>query len=171
MFKKLFFFISICFGFLLFSQEIIVSEFDSINGGFLSFSMENKVEELLDGKVKSNCSGARNNVIQHIDENGSVVPVSGIPSNDPCKTSPKILGYKIQIFRSNDRNKADDLKEEAYKKFNDLFPELGYSKPTYRVFLGNYFTKSSASTDLARVRKIYKGAFLVQWRVWCRSAK
>ena len=81
------------------------------------------------------------------------------------------MGYKIQVFHSNNRNGAENILKEAKDKFPYLSPEIAYTKPTYRVLLGNYFTKKSGSVDLSSVRKQFTGAFLVQWRVWCRKAK
>lgn len=90
---------------------------------------------------------------------------------DPCAQNQKVMGYKIQVMYTKDRNAANRVQSEFGRNYPYLVPEMVYTRPDYRVMAGDYFTKRSAAMDLASVKKKYPGAFLVQWRVWCRKAK
>ncbi|MDD3772764.1 MAG: SPOR domain-containing protein, partial [Weeksellaceae bacterium] len=53
----------------------------------------------------------------------------------------------------------------------DMTPELIYASPDYRILVGDYFTRQSASDDLRKIQRNYPGAFAIQYRIWCRKAK
>lgn len=89
---------------------------------------------------------------------------------DKCVSQQKIMGYKIQILYTKDRNAAEKVKNHFAKTFPSLTPELIYAAPDYRILVGDYFTRQSASSDLKRIQRTYPSAFAVQWRVWCRKA-
>lgn len=141
-----------------------ISVVDTISGG--SYRMDNSlgIDSLVQKTVKAKCYKP----VVKVEESKEDEPKENF---DPCARNPKVMGYKIQIMYTKDRNAANRSQAEFGRNFPTLVPEMVYTRPDYRVMAGDYFTKRSAAMDLAQVKKKYPGAFLVQWRVWCRKAK
>jgi len=131
---------------------------DSVKGGGLSINMDKKLAQMMKGKEKLVCNKTIYN------------PPKKLTPADKCATQQKIMGYKIQIFYTKDRDAANQMKNDFSRQFPGLTPELIYASPDYRILVGDYFTRQSASSDLRRIQRTYPGAFPVQWRVWCRKA-
>jgi len=131
---------------------------DSENDSGLSINMDKKLAQIMKGKEKLVCNKTLYNL-----------PKKLTPA-DKCATQQKIMGYKIQIFYTKDREAANQMKNDFSKQFPGLTPELIYASPDYRVLVGDYFTRQSASSDLRRIQRTYSAAFPVQWRIWCRKA-
>jgi len=89
---------------------------------------------------------------------------------EKCATQQKIMGYKIQVLYTKDRNAAEKVKNHFAKNFPSLTVELRYNAPDYKILVGDYFTKQSASSDLKRIQRTYPSAFSIQDRIWCRKA-
>ncbi|MXV37555.1 hypothetical protein GO491_02510 [Flavobacteriaceae bacterium Ap0902] len=135
---------------------------DTISGGSYTIVVNEMIESLVQKTTKAKCAQPTT----------SNVPENNSPSNfDPCANSQKVLGYKIQIMYTKDRNAATKARADFARNFPTLVPEMVYTQPDYRVMAGDYFTKKSAARDLSMVKREYPGAFLVQWRVWCRKAQ
>lgn len=150
----------------LFSLPFAISQItvqDSVSGGSYYIQGNPAIDSLIMNTVKAKC----------------LKPVTSIEdlkaeeeeNFDPCAQNPKVMGYKIQIMYTKDRNAANRAQADFAKNFPSLVPEMVYTRPDYRVMAGDYFTKRSAAMDLSEVKRKYPGAFLVQWRVWCRKAK
>jgi hypothetical protein len=75
----------------------------------------------------------------------------------------EVLGYRIQIFSSNDRFEAEEIKSKAHilRSRMGLNPELVYDQPIYRVQVGYYISRAEALSDLLKVRKEYPTATLI----------
>ena len=131
---------------------------DSISGGEANIILDKKLENILRAKEKSVC--VRN----------EPKPPTLLSPADRCAKQQKIMGYKIQIFYTKDRNAANKVMDDFRKSHPNLTPELIYASPDYRILVGDYFTRASASNDLRSIKRIYAGAFPVQYRVWCRKA-
>jgi hypothetical protein len=127
-------------------------------GGEFSVNMDKKIATILKSKEKSVCNQA------------IYTPPKKLTAADKCATQQKIMGYKIQIFYTKDRDAANKVKDDFANSFPGLTPELIYASPDYRILVGDYFTRQSASSDLRRIQRSYPAAFPVQWRVWCRKA-
>ena len=157
--RHLLFLFLFVFGLPLVMGQISVQ--DSLSGGSYNLNVNSAIESLVQKSIKDKC----------------YKPVVEVESNedrenfDPCAQNPKVMGYKIQIMYTKDRNAANRAQSDFAKNFPSLVPEMVYTRPDYRVMVGDYFTKRSAGMDLASVKRKYPGAFLVQWRVWCRKAK
>jgi len=131
---------------------------DGIRGGEFSMKMDTKIAQILKEKQKNVCNKTLYN------------PPKKLTAADKCATQQKIMGYKIQIFYTKDRDAANTVKNDFIRQFPSLTPELIYAAPDYRILVGDYFTRQSASSDLRKIQRIYPAAFPVQWRVWCRKA-
>lgn len=156
--KHLFFLISIFLGLSFSFGQISVQ--DSVSGGSYHVSGNPEIQDLIQKSIVSKCTNPQHSEVEVDLENF-----------DPCAQNPKVMGYKIQIMYTKDRNLANRAQADFAEKFSSLVPELVYTRPDYRVIAGDYFTKRSAASDLAMVKREYPGAFLIQWRVWCRRAK
>lgn len=140
-------------------QELNVWSFtDTISGGESNIVLDKELENLLKSKEKDVC---------YREPPKAPKPLS--PA-DKCAKQQKIQGYKIQIFYSKDRNAAEKVRADFSRNFPNLTPELIYASPDYRILVGDYFTRASASSDLRKIKRSYPAAFPVQWRVWCRKA-
>lgn len=131
---------------------------DSISGGSLTMILAPELEELLKTKEAEECKRA------------AYEPPRKLSPADKCATQQKIMGYKIQIFYTKDRQAAEKVKDDFSNQHPDMTPELIYASPDYRILVGDYFTRETARADLRRIQRKYPGAFTVQWRVWCRKA-
>ncbi|MDG4949982.1 SPOR domain-containing protein [Weeksellaceae bacterium KMM 9724] len=157
--RHLLFLFLFVFGLPLVMGQISVK--DSLSGGSYNLNVNSAIDSLVQKTVKAKCYKP---VVE-------VKPDEDRENFDPCAQNPKVMGYKIQIMYTKDRNAANRAQADFAKNFPSLVPEMVYTRPDYRVMVGDYFTKRSAGMDLASVKKKYPGAFLVQWRVWCRKAK
>lgn len=131
---------------------------DSISGGVANIILDKQLENLIRAKEKSVC-------VRDTPKQPTII--------DPatrCAKQNKIMGYKIQIFYTKDRNAANKVMDDFRKSYPNLTPELIYASPDYRILVGDYFTRSSANNDLRSIKRNYAGAFAVQYRVWCRKA-
>lgn len=157
--RHLLFLFLFVFGLPLVMGQISVK--DSLSGGSYNLNVNSAIDSLVQKTVKAKCYKPEVQVESNEDRENF----------DPCAQNPKVMGYKIQIMYTKDRNAANRAQADFAKNFPSLVPEMVYTRPDYRVMVGDYFTKRSAGMDLASVKKKYPGAFLVQWRVWCRKAK
>ncbi|MGI9525625.1 MAG: SPOR domain-containing protein [Weeksellaceae bacterium] len=135
---------------------------DTISGGSYTITANAMIDSLVQKTTRAKCYKPTETIIKPAKENENF---------DPCANSQKVMGYKIQIMYTKDRNTASRTRAEFARSFPNLVPEMVYTQPDYRVMAGDYFTKRSAAMDLNAVKRKYPGAFLVQWRVWCRKAK
>jgi len=140
------------------SDTTVLAVHDSIKGGELTIKMDARIAQILKGKEKGVCNKTLYN------------PPKKLTAADKCATQQKIMGYKIQIFYTKDRDAANVVKNDFIRQFPSLTPELIYAAPDYRILVGDYFTRQSAASDLRKIQRIYPAAFPVQWRVWCRKA-
>lgn len=132
---------------------------DSIRGGELNIELDSRLSNLISHTEKrTDCP--RNEYI----------PPRKLTPAEKCLNQNKIMGYKIQIFYTKDRNAAEKVKNDFSKQYPGFDPELIYLAPDYRILIGDYFTRKSAGSDLRKIQRNYPGAFSVQWRVWCRKA-
>lgn len=78
-------------------------------------------------------------------------------------------GYRIQIYRSGDRNAIEEHKI-VEGKFLDLFPGIPtyplFEKPNlYKVRVGDYRTRHEAAKPLNEIKKVFKDAYLIQGEI------
>lgn len=154
-------FVFLFLGSLLIAQNSIQNQsswiIDTEGSGSLTILLDKSLEAMLKEKETSICN--------------KTLPPPPLTPAEKCAKQNKILGYKIQIFYTKDRDTANRVKDDFAKQHPDMTPELIYASPDYRILVGDYFTRQSASTDLRRIQRIYPGAFAIQYRIWCRKAK
>lgn len=73
----------------------------------------------------------------------------------PKKSTPiKARGYRIQLFNGQDREQANRVKNQFIALFPDVPRYLVFVEPTYRVRVGDFYTKGDADTFLQNLKKI-----------------
>lgn len=86
-----------------------------------------------------------------------------------------VEGFRIQVFSAQDQEAAQDFREEVrrwWEKVNDEAPSdlfgsqppivLEYSQPYYRVRIGAFADRETASEALEFVQTEYSGAFVAR---------
>ncbi|WP_313376524.1 SPOR domain-containing protein [Chishuiella sp.] len=134
-----------------------------INNGTLNMEIDSSVYNILKAREDSSCTYT--NASKSIPEKKNSRP------NDPCYGNAQINGYKIQIYYSKNRNEANKVKEEFSSSHPELSAQVTYFTPDYRVLVGDYVSKSSASSDIRRLKSKYNNAFSIPFKVLCRKAR
>jgi hypothetical protein len=131
---------------------------DSITRGNLTIDIDSRLSELINFSDKKDCPNLK------------LEPPRKLTPAEKCVNQNKIMGYKIQILYTKDREAAEKVKNDFARQNPGYTAELVYLAPDYRVLVGDYFTRKSAGPDLRKIQRTYPAAFTVQWRVWCRKA-
>lgn len=80
---------------------------------------------------------------------------------DQNQSEKMVKGFRIQLYAGLDRGAADKIKLE----FLGIWPEIQvfqtYNRPTFRVRVGNFLTRSEAEMFCQRVKNQFTGAFVV----------
>lgn len=158
------------------AQQVVTK--DTLSGTELTITMDSKVNDALT-TLEDRCSKTNNNKFSSVVDDDApakpskiLVPSRELTNAEICRKNPKILGYKIQITTVKSNDEANEVKSYFRKRFPNLKVEVDASlRPNYKILAGSYFTKQSASGDLARVKEYFKSAIAVQYRVFCVEAK
>ena len=172
--------------FSLFSANIFeaqqVVQKDTLAGTPVSIMMDQKVSDLI-GNIEDKCAtsigNSANNSGDDWTDNSSktTTPKISIPERELtnaeiCRKNPRIMGYKIQLALVKSNKEADEVALYFRRRFPSIKTEKDASlRPNYKVLAGSYFTKQSAASDLSKVRKYFKDAISIQYRVFCVEAK
>lgn len=71
------------------------------------------------------------------------------------KSAPvKARGYRVQLFNGQDREQANRVKNQFISVFPEIPRYLIFVEPTYRVRVGDFYTKEDAENFLRDVKKI-----------------
>lgn len=147
-----------------FAQEKI-DTVQIINNGTLNMEIDSRINNVIKAKEDAVCTYTTPTK-KPVDKKPVVVK-----SNDPCAGMPQVSGFKIQIYYSKNRADADKVRAEFNKTYPDMSAQVVYYSPDYRVLVGDYFSKSSASRDIRRLKSNYNSAFSIPYKVLCRKAK
>lgn len=154
------------------AQEVIKK--DTLNGTPLTITMDSKVNGVLTD-LEGKCDRIKE--VELADANKPTISKVEIPNKpksnaEICRDNPKILGYKIQVAVVKSNEEANKVKAYFRTKFPNVKAETDASlRPNYKVLVGSYFTKQSASGDLSRIKSYFPEAISVQYRVFCVEAK
>lgn len=78
-------------------------------------------------------------------------------------------GFRIQIYRSGERNAREEA-DKARAKFINAFPDIEtyplFEKPNYfKVRVGDYRTRLEAAKPLYEIRKVFKDAYIIEGEI------
>ena len=134
------------------------------NSGTLKIELDERINQVISIKEKTSCPVVVKKVIE---KKEAPKPTS----SDPCAFQTQLNGFKIQIYYSKNRAEADKVRLEFERTYPNLSAQVVYFAPDYRVLVGDYFTKSSASPDIRRLKSKYNSSFAIPYKVLCRRAK
>ena len=152
-----------------FAQEKI-DTVQIINNGTLNMEIDSRINNVIKAKEDAVCTYT-SPTKKPIDKKPIDKKPVVVKSNDPCAGMPQVSGFKIQIYYSKNRADADKVRAEFNKIYPDISAQVVYYAPDYRVLVGDYFSKSSASKDIRRLKSNYNSAFSIPYKVLCRKAK
>jgi hypothetical protein len=165
------------FGFYTIEAQQVVKK-DTLSGTELIMSMDPKVKDALEGledkcsRVATSTTPRENNEDVYTKPTKIYIPSRELTNAEICRKNPRILGYKIQITTVKSNDEANEIKSYFRKRFPNLKVETDASlRPNYKILVGSYFTKQSASSDLSKVREYFKSAVAVQYRIFCSEAR
>ncbi len=173
---KIFTVLSLSVGYHVGAQQIVKN--DTISGTPLVISMDSKVNNLLED-LEEKCVIANNRAASSSSASTTprtptrvVVPDRELTTAEICRKNPRIMGYKIQLAVVKSNEEAREVGMYFRRRFPNMKVEIDASlRPNYKVMAGSYFSKQSASGDLARIRQHFKQAIAIQYRVFCVEAK
>ncbi len=71
------------------------------------------------------------------------------------KAAPiKARGYRVQLFNGQDREQANRIKNQFISFFPEVPRYLIFVEPTFRVRVGDFYTKTEADNFLKEVKKL-----------------
>jgi len=151
------------------AQQLITQR-DTIQGTVLETTMDTRISQLLK-KREETCT-------QDQIPDKTITDVMGknetesLSVAEVCRRMPRLSGFKIQVAVVHNRTEADKIRYEVRQSYPDLRTELDSSlRPNYRILAGSFFSRQSGQSDLSRVRKSYRDAVLVPYRIFCAESK
>lgn len=83
-------------------------------------------------------------------------PVAAITyTPKPVNTKPiKVRGYRVQLFNGQDREQANKIRQQFVSRFPDVPRYLMFVEPTFRVRVGDFFSRNEAENFLREVQGI-----------------
>ena len=168
--KNLFSFIIILISSVLFAQEKIDTVIVN-NAGTLKIELDQRINKVITAKENASCTVVVKKVVEKKDTSKSPTNQVVADSSDPCAGQTQINGFKIQIYYSKNRSDAQKVKEEFDAAYPSISSQVAYFAPDYRVLVGDYLSKKSASNDIRRLKSKYNSSFSIPYKVLCRRAK
>ena len=162
----------------IFEAQQVVQK-DTLDGTPLSMMMDEKVSSLLSDiedkcatKLTSSSGNPGNDFTPKTTTPKISVPEKELTNAEICRKNPRIMGFKIQLAVVKNNKEADEVGLYFRRRFPHIKVEKDVSlRPNYKVLAGSYFTKQSAASDLAKTKKYFKDAIVIQYRVFCVEAK
>lgn len=72
-----------------------------------------------------------------------------------------VKGFRVQLYAGLDRAAADKVKVDFLGTWPETQVYQSYSRPTFKVRVGNFLTRSEAEMFCQRVKNYFSGAFVV----------
>ena len=172
------------FPFIIFNgieaQQVVKS--DTLSGTPLTMTMDKKIGDLL-GNIEDKCATKftdTDNTTWKNDTDESVknttpkisVPERELTQAEICRRNPRIMGYKIQLAVVKSNEEAREVGMYFRRRFPNMKVEIDASlRPNYKVMAGSYLSKQTANSDFSSVKRTFKDARLIPYRVFCVEAK
>ncbi len=114
--------------------------------------------------LKEKKQGEGTIIIEHSEEIGQLLN-QHIYLNKKNTTIP---GYRIKIYADNNKN-AREESLEAQSNFLDIFPDIptyrSYVAPYFRVYVGNFRTKTEALKKLKDIKNEFDDVYIVSAQI------
>ncbi|MBN8704605.1 MAG: SPOR domain-containing protein [Bacteroidetes bacterium] len=99
-------------------------------------------------------------VIIGLDTTADWYQPKGNASTSKSKPGKEVKGYRIQLYSTTQRSKADEVATEAKSRYG-LPAHITFAAPNYIVRVGNYQTQDEAKDALEKLISFYPNATLV----------
>jgi len=95
-------------------------------------------------------------------------PISIVPKVlDKSKaTRVKVRGFRVQIYSGSSRSEATKVQNAFIRQNEDVSAYLDYVEPNYRVKVGDFTSRSTATAYMRKLRGMYKNVFVFVEDVW-----
>lgn len=80
------------------------------------------------------------------------------------KRGKMVEGFVIQVYSGNDRDQANDIRNQMYQNFSELKPKVSYYQPSFRVQAGQFVDRLEANRVYKEVKKEFPRALLIPER-------
>ena len=84
-----------------------------------------------------------------------------VGSDELKKDVTQVDGFTIQIYVGKDTDEARKIKGKALAMLPDEFVELYYDEPSFKVKVGQYFTRSEARGTYSKLQSRFPTALIV----------
>ncbi len=84
------------------------------------------------------------------------------------KDKEGIQGYRIRIFSESGqdaRPKATETRAKFYNLFPDIEAYMDYNPPTWRIYVGDFRTRSEALKMQKKISREYPNSFIISDRI------
>lgn len=88
----------------------------------------------------------------------------------PAPPPPKpefCQGARVQIFYSKSRSEAEQKLNEAKTLFPNLYSNLIYNSPDYKVRVGYFDSREAAQSTLRRAKRNFPASFIFEETIRC----
>ena len=75
-------------------------------------------------------------------------------------------GFRIQIYLGEDRKEATETRQRCFGSLSEYHPYLSFTRPIYKVRLGDFEDRKSAKKTLSRVKRYFPKAKIIADMVW-----
>lgn len=76
-------------------------------------------------------------------------------------------GARIQVFYSKSRAEAEEKLSEAKQLFPNLYSNVVYHRPDYKVYVGYFESRNDASSTLNKAKRSFPASFIYNERFRC----
>lgn len=142
-------------------------EFAYIN----SSAGQNALAKALYNAVSDYFDFLRGNLTLDAEQNGTPAPTPApapkpVDNKAPAKEQPAVVksGYTVQIMALAKKIPTSSSEFKSYKGQIRLFSSDLNPKFPYRYCIGDFKDKASADREAAKIRKTFKGAYVVRYR-------
>ncbi|TYP88839.1 sporulation related protein [Sphingobacterium allocomposti] len=78
----------------------------------------------------------------------------------------KVRGFRVQIFSGSSRNEAYAVQARFQNSYKDFGCYVTYEEPNYRVKVGDFRSRSEATSFMRELRSQYSNVFVFTEDVW-----
>jgi hypothetical protein len=157
------------------AQQVVKT--DTLSGNIVKIAMDQKISDMLQSiedkcnRVVSNGNSSSRNTDTYTAPN-IYIPEKSISTAEACRKNPRIMGVKILLATVKSNEEANEVGLYFRSKFPNIKVEKDASlRPNYKIMAGSYFSKQSATSDFNSVKRFFKNAKLISYRIFCVEAK
>lgn len=80
-------------------------------------------------------------------------------------------GARVQVFYSKSRSEADQKLKEAKQLFPNLYSNIIYHSPDYKVYVGYFESRNDAALTLNKAKRNFPASFIYNEKFRCNLIK